>query len=87
MVNGRFQMKKGLFAVNDRSFSKILQRQLNLVDNFDLFLAKQNNSGIFLDECLKKIIKAMLIPNPRERIRPQEIIKALEAKEQDINNK
>lgn len=29
----------------------------------------------------------MLIPNPRERIRPQEIIKALEAKEQDINNK
>ncbi len=30
----------------------------------------QNNSGIALDETLKRIIKQMLIPDPSQRIRP-----------------
>jgi len=40
--------------------------------------------GIFLEECLIKIIKAMSIPSPKERIRPLKIIKTFEAKEQEI---
>jgi hypothetical protein len=57
------------------------------VDNFDIFLKKENNSGIVLDECIKNVIKAMLIPNPKERIRPHEIIKLLDASESDIKVK
>ncbi|MFM7853370.1 MAG: hypothetical protein ACKO96_15980 [Flammeovirgaceae bacterium] len=73
--------------MSDRSFAKILERQLNVVDNFDVFLKKENNSGIALDECLKNVIKAMLIPNPKERIRPHEIIALLEVNESDIKAK
>ena len=40
MVNGRYETKRGLFAVSDRSFSKILDRQLHLVSNMDAFLRK-----------------------------------------------
>ena len=40
LVGGRYETKRGLFAVSDRSFSKILDRQLNLVDNLDSFLRK-----------------------------------------------
>lgn len=46
LINGIFQTKKGLFAVNDRSFSKILERQLSIVNNFDIFLTTEVN--IFL---------------------------------------
>lgn len=48
-VNGKYETKRGLFAVNDRSFAKILDRQLNVVDNFEAFLRKENNSGIAID--------------------------------------
>ncbi len=30
-INGKYETKRGLFAVSDRSFSKILERQLNVV--------------------------------------------------------
>jgi dual specificity tyrosine-phosphorylation-regulated kinase 2/3/4 len=39
-INGAYETKKGLFAVTDRSFSKILEKQLKVVNNFDEFLAK-----------------------------------------------
>jgi dual specificity tyrosine-phosphorylation-regulated kinase 2/3/4 len=48
LVNGKYETKRGLFAVSDRSFAKILDRQLNVVDNFEAFLRKENNSGIVL---------------------------------------
>ena len=40
LINGKYETKRGLFAVSDRSFSKILDRQLHVVDNFDVFLRK-----------------------------------------------
>lgn len=33
MVKGTFETKRGLFAVSDRSFTKILERQLYIVEN------------------------------------------------------
>jgi serine/threonine protein kinase len=39
-VQGREEIRKGLFAVSDRSFSKILQRQLYTVKNLESFLSK-----------------------------------------------
>ena len=39
MVNNKYETKRGLFAVSDRSFSKILDRQLHLVA-MDVFLRK-----------------------------------------------
>lgn len=41
LVHGKYETKRGLFAVSDRSFSKILERQLYIVDNFELFLKKE----------------------------------------------
>lgn len=38
LIKGRYETKKGLFAVSDRSFSKILERQLSIVNNFEDFL-------------------------------------------------
>lgn len=35
LVKGKYETKKGLFAVSDRSFTKILERQLSIVENFD----------------------------------------------------
>ncbi len=35
LVKGKYETKKGLFAVSDRSFSKILERQLSIVSHFD----------------------------------------------------
>jgi len=31
LINGKYETKRGLFAVNDRSFAKILDRQLHVV--------------------------------------------------------
>jgi dual specificity tyrosine-phosphorylation-regulated kinase 2/3/4 len=31
LIQGKYETKKGLFAVSDRSFSKILERQLYIV--------------------------------------------------------
>ena len=41
LINGRYETKRGLFAVSDRSFTKILDRQLHVVDNFETFLKKE----------------------------------------------
>ena len=40
MINGKYETKKGLFAVSDRSFTKILDRQMHVVENFEVFLKK-----------------------------------------------
>ena len=39
-ISGRYETKKGLFAVSDRSFAKILERQLYITENIDSFLLK-----------------------------------------------
>ena len=41
LIKGRYETKKGLFAVSDRSFSKILESQLSIVNNFEDFLRNQ----------------------------------------------
>ena len=48
-----------------------------MVDNFEVFLRKENNSGIALSDGLKDVLRRMLHPNPLERIRPHQIIAAL----------
>ena len=77
MVNNKYETKRGLFAVSDRSFSKILERQLHLVANMEVFLRKENNGCVIIDGTLKSLLKKMLNPNPAERIRPAEIIAVL----------
>lgn len=50
MVQGKFETKKGLFAVSDRSFSKILERQLYIVENLDHFIAKNVSKYLILEQ-------------------------------------
>ena len=40
LINGNYEIKKGLFAVSDRSFSKILERQLYIAENLSTFIEK-----------------------------------------------
>lgn len=71
----RSEMKgTGLFAVKGRIFNKIIQKQINVVENLDYHLVKDNHSGIKLDEETREIIKKMLNLNPDERVSPYQIL-------------
>ena len=64
----------GLFAVKGRIFNKIIQKQINVVENLDYHLVKDNNSGIKLDSQTHEIVKKMLDLNPEERVSPYQIL-------------
>lgn len=61
----------GLFAVKNRVFSKIIQKQIEVVNNIDYHLDNnvkhpfiQNYSGIVIREDIRQVLKLMLALNP-----------------------
>lgn len=64
----------GLFAVKNRVFSKIIQKQIEVVSNLDYHLDHNNYSGIRVSEDIRVVLKLMLQLNPEERISPFDIL-------------
>lgn len=55
-IGDSFVIKKGLFSVENRSFRKIIEKQLKVINDLDGFFQKevtcwviQNHSGVLLD--------------------------------------
>ncbi len=50
----------GIFAVKGRIFQKIIEKQIEVVRNLDLYLYEQNYSGIVVDNKIADVLKRML---------------------------
>ncbi len=71
----------GLFAVKNRVFSKIIQKQIDVVTNLDYHLdhhvlpsLTQNHSGISLRQDIRTVLRRMLDLDPEKRISPYEVL-------------
>jgi dual specificity tyrosine-phosphorylation-regulated kinase 2/3/4 len=71
----------GLFAVKNRVFSKIIQKQIEVVSNLDYHLDNhvlhsriQNYSGIKVREDIRAVLKKMLDLDPEKRISPMQVL-------------
>ncbi|KAL4477752.1 hypothetical protein ABPG72_018926 [Tetrahymena utriculariae] len=75
---GQELIKCGLFAVKNRVFESIIQKQIETINNLDFILNEQNYSNIVVDDQLRSLLKRMLTINPSQRISPREIIETLQ---------
>ena len=64
----------GLFAIKGRLFNKIIQKQIDVIENLDFHLGRDNNSGIRLDSETKEILKRMLELDPEDRVSPYQVL-------------
>ena len=67
----------GLFSAKNRVFAKIIQKQIDVVNELDQHLDHHNYSGIKLDDDLRRLLKQMLHLEPEERISPLQLLREL----------
>ncbi|CAD8110996.1 unnamed protein product [Paramecium primaurelia] len=75
--NNKEIIEQGLFAVKNRSFDQIIQKQAYVIKNLDYFL-DNNYSGIKVDLEIRLLLREMLTINPDKRIAPHTIIEFLQ---------
>lgn len=78
-VKGRQEKKFGLFAVKGRLFQKIIEKQVEVIQNLDWYLAQENYSGLKPDAAIIKVLKGMLELEPEERMSPKKVVDILTA--------
>ncbi|CAD8084924.1 unnamed protein product [Paramecium primaurelia] len=70
-------IEQGLFAVKNRAFDQIIQKQAHVVKNLDHYL-DNNYSGIKVDLEIRLLLREMLTIDPDKRIAPHTIIEFLQ---------
>ncbi|CAD8118213.1 unnamed protein product [Paramecium sonneborni] len=70
-------IEQGLFAVKNRAFEQIIQKQAHVVKNLDYYL-DNNYSGIKVDLEIRLLLREMLTIDPDKRIAPHTIIEFLQ---------
>jgi dual specificity tyrosine-phosphorylation-regulated kinase 2/3/4 len=68
------ELRCGLFAVRDRSFSAIIAKQLKVVTNLSFYLANCNYSGITPPTWLTTLLKSIFSIQPKDRPSPTKIV-------------
>lgn len=63
-VRGKPEKKFGLFAVKGRVFQKIIDKQVEVIQNLEYYVTQENYSGIKVDQALMKVLKGMLELEP-----------------------
>ncbi|CAK66716.1 unnamed protein product (macronuclear) [Paramecium tetraurelia] len=70
-------IEQGLFAVKNRAFDQIINKQIHVVKNLDYYL-DNNYSGIKVDLEIRLLLREMLTIDPDKRIAPHTIIEFLQ---------
>ncbi|CAK85917.1 unnamed protein product (macronuclear) [Paramecium tetraurelia] len=81
--NGKEVIDYGLFAVKGRVFDKIIDRQMEVIQNLDSYIDK-NYSGLKIDNQTRFILKEMLNLDPEKRLSPKQIVEYLSTKKEHL---
>mmetsp|Transcript_10331 Transcript_10331/g.15842 ORF Transcript_10331/g.15842 Transcript_10331/m.15842 type:complete len:99 (-) Transcript_10331:26-322(-) len=73
-INGRSVMGQGVFGVTGRDERKIINKQINLLQNLGGVLKKHDCYALERNPEFMDLLVRMLAPNPGERISPMDLV-------------